>query len=102
MSFCIVQHFDVLEVNRQLVLNEKDGPLMVKTKNFLCIESSKVISPVSIVHQCDSNCSLKRIRKSRVMEREHSEVNTLTVCHNFKTNDLYALNIYCMKNPAYC
>ena len=97
-KFCVVQHFNAMKANNQLILTDKDCPLLLLSKNFMAIHSSKVLIPVSLIHECDSNCSLKRQRKRRVAEREEYEVNSLSLCHDYKRNNMFVVNVYCMNN----
>jgi hypothetical protein len=56
-----------------------------------------VLSPVSIIHECNSSCKIEMKRKRRMIERENVEKNTMTLTHD-KRDGLFALNVYCCKN----
>ena len=42
--------------NEVPILNDFDCPLLILTDNVVCVPSSDVISPTSILHECSSNC----------------------------------------------
>ncbi len=77
--------------------NERGCPLLSNSLHIQSIPSADVLCPVSIVHNCDSRCTLESKRKRRMVERENITTNTLVLKHDFN-NEIFALNIYCLNN----
>lgn len=101
-THCILQFLHLLEQNDEPIHNDRDCPLLLLTELFLCIRSERILTPVSIVHACVDGCKLQRSNKRRRVERqEYTELNCLSLCHDYKNNNIYAVNIYCMKNANY-
>ena len=93
---CIIEVFyKELKDNHQ-VYTEQECPVLQRSSHLLTILSTAVLSPVSVVHRCDSKCRLETIRKRKRLEREFVDVNSLGLKHNIK-NKFYALNIYSAK-----
>jgi len=90
-GFCIILMFYRVEVKGQQILNELDCPLLEASSHLVTVNSTQIISPVSIIHECTS-CTLQAGKKKRKVERQEVEVN---MHHDFK-NKLFSLNLYCM------
>lgn len=96
-EYCIVQYFHQMESNNQPLLDDKDCPILLLSDIFMCIPSDRILTPVSIVHECDAKCTLQMRRKRVQTERQQCEVNSLVLIHDY-SNDMFVVNIYCIKN----
>ena len=94
-SKCIINMYYTIKVNGELEKNSKDCPLLISSTHLIGIDPEWIESPVSIIHECDSDCKLQVKRKRRVIERERVNTNTLVLKHYFR-NGLFALNVYCL------
>lgn len=92
---CIVQLLYDIEANGQQVVNEQDCPLLIGSSHLQSVPSTSILSPVSVVHECDSSCKLEMRRKRKIIERESVDATSLVLKHDFH-NGLFALNIYCL------
>ena len=77
------------------VVNNLDCPLYTVTERYSLVPSTAVQVEVSFVHQCDKSCHYVESR-SVVVEREEVALDRLQFAHNFETNPLYCLNVFCM------
>ena len=77
------------------VINDLDCPLYSVTDTYKLVPSTAVNKEVSFVHQCDNSCHFVDSR-SAVVEREQVALDRLQFVHDFETNPLYCLNIFCM------
>ena len=66
------------------------------TTNYRIIPSSTTISPVSIVHKCDSEYKFITGTKQTVEHEEFVNKRLLNYVHNYH-NFYFCLNVYCMK-----
>jgi len=72
-SFCILRMFEKVEAiaNGQKVLNDRECPLLFQLDILLLVPSTCIISAVSIVHECSSDCKfIPSTTTSKVLERE--------------------------------
>ena len=102
-NYFVVQHFhqaspNTYEATNTAALNDRGCPILFLSSIFRCMLSKAIISPVSIVHECDSTCSLQIRQKRTLIEREQLEVNRLSIVHDYKNNTMFLLNIYCLTN----
>ena len=76
--------------------NEMDCPMLELTEEYKVIPSSAAIAPVSVVHECDSDCK-HVLGTTQTVEREHIlNKGLLSYVHNYR-NFYFCLNVYCMK-----
>lgn len=88
---CLVQEMEPMAG----VVNSIDCPLYSVTKTFRLIPAISIDLEVSFVHQCDKKC--KFLDSGAVLiEREDVALNKLTFQHDYTSNLLYCLNIFCM------
>jgi len=90
-----------MKVNEQPILNDRDCPIVILSELFVCIPSRDILTPISILHECNGRCFLQMTRKRKQVEREMCDLNSQTVVHNYKRNNMFVINIYCMKT-IYC
>ena len=99
-NWCIVQMYeeDTSEDGKGLV-NEFDCPILKLTKVLLAAPTTCILSPASIVHNCNLTCTFNRAQCKRRIEQEQVELPTLKLDHNNRLNS-FLFNIYCMKCPS--
>ena len=79
------------------VSNEYDCPLLSLNCFFRCVFAHCVLQSVSIVHECTSTCMVKNVTSSCIIECLSVSSQKQLFVHNYNnTNNIYALNIYCM------
>ena len=88
---CLVQQMEGMAG----VVNNLDCPLYSITTNFKLMPSTSVKAEVSFVHECDESCDFVN-SGSVIVEREEVTLDKLQYVHNFETNRLYCLNVFCM------
>ena len=95
-SYCVVRQLARLECGGNPMFNEMDCPLLELTDEYKIIPSSAAIAPVSVVHECDSECEYVA-GTTQIVEREHIvNKRPLSYVHNYR-NFYFSLNVYCMK-----
>lgn len=94
-SFCVVQQLEHMDSYGIPVCNEYDCPLLTLSNLFRCIPSICISHSVSVVHECSASCVFRRIITTAIVERRRVQTQKLSFVHDF-SNNLYALNIYCM------
>lgn len=97
-EYCIVQFFHQMELNGEPILDDRDCPIVLLSDTLMCVRSHRILGPVSLVHECNNKCVLQKSRKRTHIEREQHEMTSLSVIHDYKRNNMFAVNIYCMKN----
>ena len=101
-TFCVVQLlYRDIERNGQQEYSKQDCPILKMSTHLLTVRSGLIICPVSVVHHCASSCRLVKRRKRTLIEREDIELSGLTVCHNYKNNTKFVLNVYCTSNLCF-
>lgn len=98
VTYAYVHCLDLLKDGVGTVItNDRDCPLLSATNYVAAVHPSDIISAVSIVHECTTDCKFKA-GKSRKVERQEVDLQTgLTLEHDYTTNTFFSLNIYCMK-----
>ena len=92
--FCLVRHLDELkDVNGEPIVNEFECPLLQLKPDLYLIPTTSIISPISIVHSCDSSCTFINSTTERHIEREPVDIQKLTFCHNLM-NYIYLLQYF--------
>ena len=81
-DFVIVRKFDEMSIR-----NEMDCPLLVLTSDLFVTSPTKIIRPISIVHECNDTCTIN----------EEPDSARLTFEHNF-SNNIFCYNIFCIGN----
>ena len=81
--YCVLQYFHSMEADEAPLLNGRDCPIVLLSNTFWCIPSKRILTPVSIVHECDSKFTLQVTRKRKLVEREQCEFNSFSLCHNY-------------------
>ena len=96
-QFIIIQEFEKIEYNGELVTNEFDCPLLTLTLNVKFVSPLCVDCCVSIVHQC-TTCGFTQHTSPQYIERElvSSSAPSLSYKHDW-SNKLFTVNIYCMQ-----
>ena len=84
-----------MTINEVPILNDFDCPLLILTDNVVCVPSSDVISPTSILHECSSNCQSTTLQREITIERESvlSDTSELNFTHDFSCI-IYFLNVF--------
>ena len=77
-------------------MNEMECPLIEESYRFELLPSTRVLGPVSVVHECNSSCSTVTCSQA-TMERETVDTNYKKYKHDY-TNKFYSINIYSMSS----
>ena len=97
-EFCLVRHLqEQTDPVGEPILNEFECPLLLLTSCLYLVSTTCIVSPISIVHSCDSMCKFVECITNRVTERELVPLKKLTFCHNL-LNNMYCYNIFCISN----
>ena len=94
-SYCIIQLFEPMDTFGISVSNEYDCSLLSLSCIFRCVFAHCVLQSVSVVHECTSTCMVKNATSSCIIERISVSSQKQLFVHDY-TNNIYALNIYCM------
>ena len=86
----------IRDASDTLILNDRDCPLLTTTHHIKAIATTKILSAVSIIHECMDNCKLTSKRQASV-ERETVTIPDHYVIQHDYSNGFFSLNIYCMK-----
>ena len=91
---CLVQVFEMVEVQGSQIRNDQNCPLLTALDFLMVIPASSIMSSVLMVHECTGDCSFSHTTRPVLVEREEVELDTgLTYAHDY-SNNLYCLNIY--------
>ena len=86
----------VKDIAGTAILNDRDCPLLTSMNYIRGIAPSSVVSAVSIVHECTTDCKYTNC-KATIIERETVTIsNGLNLVHDY-SNNFFCLNVYCMK-----
>lgn len=66
-------HLFYLFTGTELLHNELDCPLLILTKDLVCVTPTSLVRSISIVHQSSSTCVFKERVTSTLVERETIE-----------------------------
>ena len=78
------------------ITNEIDCPLLTLSRSVFTTRASSVFKRVSIVHECSGTCQFVSKAVPRNIERERVSVARIEYEHDFSSNLVYCLNVYCM------
>ena len=78
------------------VTNEYDCPLLMLSNTVFTVKATEVLKDVSVVHECTESCQFVERAVPRNVEREDVSVSRLEFEHDFDSNIMYCLNIFCM------
>lgn len=95
---CVLRGLEaVMAPSGEPITNEVECPLLLLTQTIFLAAPSMISNSVSVVHECDKNCTFTTKQASRRIERESVSRSKLEYEHSF-SNSMYCLNVYCMKN----
>ena len=96
-KYVIIREYEMIRVGirREILHNEFDCPLLEKTDRLVIVPIT-TFTIASIVHECTGSCCFVTRRKKRKIEMEQISNDTLIFEHD-TLNNMYCLNIYCMK-----
>ena len=94
-SYCILQPLDRIESGGVPIVNELECPLLTLATCSRIVPSSRVVSAVSIAHECGVGCHFQS-GTNVLIEREVVASPRLRYIHDY-SNRFFSLNIYCMK-----
>ena len=96
-KLCLVRPFEqVLAADGQPVNNEYECPLLLLEDKVTVVPVDSVLSSLSIVHECGRTCVYSQHSQRRV-ERETVDSDRIQYVHDL-CNNLYSLNVYCMRH----
>ena len=78
------------------ITNDFDCPLFIMTSTFRLVPSVCVVTEVSFVHECTSGCKFSRSTPLVTVERESVSQDRLVFEHDYSSNNMYCLNVFCM------
>ena len=98
VTYAYVHCLDLLKDGAGTVItNDRDCPLLSAMNYVTAVDPKDIISAVSIVHECTTDCKFKA-GSGRKIERQAVDLQTgLTLQHDYTNNTFFSLNIYCMK-----
>ena len=100
-NYCLVRHLEEQKDQTGCpILTEFDCPLLLLSTDVFVMCSDAVLSPVSIVHVCDPQCTFANSTTDKTIERELVHVQTLIFRHNL-LNNMYCNNLFCISNNLY-
>lgn len=88
--YCIVQKLEPIGLD-----NDLDCPILTLTNDFYAIPPNHILTPVSVVHQCNDACVFVQKVSSSSIERESVSKHSVVFEHDW-SNDFYCLNVFCM------
>ena len=97
-AVCVVRGLDtLLSPLGDPITNAYDCPLLSLTRTIFTARTLDVLKAVSVVHECARTCEFKIKEYPRSVEREEVSLSRLEYVHDFCSNLLYCLNVYCMR-----
>ena len=98
-SFCVIQQLFQVECGGRPITNEQNCPLLELGCHSHLIVASAILSAVSVVHECSSDCVLEMATSTVTLEREMVDTHRLQYKHNYMyDNRFFCLNIYCINS----
>ena len=79
----------------QPLLNPFDCPLYNLSRTIFSVDSSAIVRPVSMVHECGSSCKLDNAEFAQNIEREQM-VTTQCIFRHDWTVTTFCYNVYCI------
>ena len=97
-SFCVVQILQHMDCFGAQLYNEYDCPLLTLTPcpSFHCVFYHCISHSVSFAYECSSTCIFRKNTSTSIIERQPAQSRSKLCFHNDFSNNLYALNVYCM------
>ena len=93
--YCIIQKLEPISLDNEQIVNDFDCPMLTLTNDFYAILPNHILTPVSVVHQCDAACVFVQKPSSTHVERESVSEHSLVFEHDW-SNNMYCLNVFCM------
>lgn len=94
---CLVRNMEEIKINDQQLTNEYDCPLLTLSPYITAISPHSILTSLSVVHECTNTCTFIESHATRRVEREVIQENRTSLIFNHDwSNDIYALNIFCM------
>ena len=88
-------YVQVVDGNNSTIHDERDCPLLRKTKIILTVPTTNIISIVSIIHNCSSTCKYYSQPHTLLFEREEVSSSKLPLRYRHDySNASYLLNTY--------
>ena len=78
------------------ITNECDCPLLLLSHEIFTTRALEVLKAVSVVHECGETCRFVDKETPRNVERENISLSRLEYEHDFSSNLMYCLNIFCI------
>ena len=78
------------------ITNEYDCPLLLMSHIIFTAKPSEILKAVSVVHECGETCRFVNKETPRNVERENISLARVEYEHDFSTNFMYCLNIFCI------
>ena len=78
------------------ITNEYDCPLLMLSNVVFTVKTTEILRDIFVVHECTESCQFVEKAVSQNVEREDVSVCRLEFQHDFDSNIMYCLNIYCM------
>ena len=82
-NFCVVQQLHQVECGGRSITNEQNCPLLELATHSHLIVASAILSLVSVVHECGSDCILEMATSAIKLEREVVDTPRLQYKHNY-------------------
>ena len=97
-SICVVQILEHMDCFGAQLYNEYDCPLLTLIPSFHCVFSHCISHSVSVAHECSSTCIFTKntSTSTSIIERQPVQSHSKLCFHHDFSNNLYALNVYCM------
>ena len=75
--------------------SEYNCPLVKARKEIRLVESTRVLTDLSVAHLCDASCTFVKCSTRRVVEREEVTCSDLVLKHDC-TNRKFYVNVYAL------
>ena len=85
---CIINPFDRVMVGDKAVHNDLDCPLLILTQKLCLISPTKIVCPISVVHECSETCTFYQSTTFTTIEREAVNTNKVIFKHDY-SNDVF-------------
>ena len=80
---------DIDDVTGTLVMTEYKCRRLTLLNMIVAVATKELVAPVSIVHQCDCQCTFASSPSNKKCEREVIELQQLTLVHNIETENIF-------------